>query len=211
VGDRLPPTSTYYVARWTLVGKVATEQPAGRFRPVRPDRKVVADWSWYENQFVSTRPFKALLVANLILNNWDWKTSNNKVYEVRSPNQPARRLYVVQDLGASLGKTSFPAFLKWFPMRGLGQGTRNDLAGFESQRLVKRVTADGVQFDYRGIHRPLLELVSTADVVWTCELLSRLSDAQWDGAFRAAGYDEDERQRYIRKIKAKIAEGLSVS
>jgi hypothetical protein len=209
IGFHQPPT--YYLARWALVGKVTTEQPAGRFRPVRPDRKVVADWSWYENEFVSTRPFKALLVANLILNNWDWKTSNNKVYEVRSPNQPARRLYVVQDLGASLGKTSFPAFLNWFPMRGLGQGTRNDLAGFESQRLLKRVTADGVQFDYRGIHRQLLDLVSAADVVWTCEILSRLSDEQWGDAFRAADYDGDQRQRYIRKIKAKIAEGLSVS
>lgn len=209
IGYHQPPT--YYVPKWTLVGKVTTQQGAGRFRPSLPDRKVIADWSWYENEFVSTRPFKGLVVANVILNNWDWKTSNNKVYEIRSPNETARRLYVVQDLGASLGKTTFPAFLKWFPIRGMGQGTRNDLSGFESQRLLKRVTPDGVQFDYRGIHKPLLDSVSIADIVWTCELLSRLSDVQWADAFRAAGYREEHAQRYVRKIKAKIAEGLTVS
>jgi hypothetical protein len=147
----------------------------------------------------------------VILNNWDLKTSNNKVYEVRTKNDTPRRLYVVQDLGASLGKTTFPAFLNWFPVRGLGQGTRNDLSGFESQRLIKHVTPDGVEFDYRGIHKPLLESVSAADVVWTCRLLSRLSDAQWNDAFRAAGYRDDYRQRYVRKIKAKIAEGLTLT
>jgi hypothetical protein len=96
-------------------------------------------------------------------------------------------------------------------MRGLGQGTRNDLAGFESQRLLERVTLDGVRFDYRGIHKRLLDSVSAADVVWTCQLLSRLSDTQWHDAFRAAGYGDDPRQRYVKKIKAKIAEGLNLS
>ncbi len=209
IGFHQPPT--YYLEKWTLVDKTTTQQPAGRFRPTLADRKVVADWSWYENEFVSTRPFKALLVANVILNNWDWKTSNNKVYEIRGENGRARRLYVVQDLGASLGKTTFPALLNWFPMRGLGQGTRNDLGGFESQRLLKRVTPNGVQFDYRGIHKPLLDSVTVHDTVWTCELLSRLSDAQWHDAFRAAGYSDDQTRRYVTKIKAKIAEGLSVS
>ena len=209
IGYHQPPT--YYVERWTLVGKATTQQGAGRFRPKLTDRKAVADWSWYENEFLSTRPFKALLVANVILNNWDWKTSNNKVYEVRGPDGTMRRVYVVQDLGASLGKTTFPAFLNWFPMRGFGQGTRNDLTGFESQRLLERVTPEGVQFDYRGIHRRLLDSVSAADVAWTCQLLSRLSDRQWHDAFRAAAYNGDHTQRYVRKIKEKIAEGLNVS
>jgi hypothetical protein len=209
IGYHQPPT--YYVENWTLVGKVTSQQPAGRFRPKLPEWKVVADWSWYENEFVATRPFKALLVANVILNNWDWKTSNNKVYEIRHPNDTVRRRYIVQDLGASLGRTTFPAFLSWFPMRGFGQGTRNDLGGFESQRLLKRVTPDGVEFDYRGIHKPLLKSVSADDVVWTCQVFSRVSDAQWDDAFRAAGYRDDERKRYVRKIKEKIAEGLSLT
>lgn len=210
IGYHQPPT--YYLERWTLVGKDTSQQAAGRFRPKLREWKIISDWSWYENEFVDARPYKALLVANMVLNNWDWKTSNNKVYEVRNrANNSVRRLYVVQDLGASLGKTTFPAFLNWFPMRGLGQGTRNDLAGFESQRLLKRVTPKNVEFDYRGIHRPLLESVSAADVVWTCQLLSRLSDAQWHDAFRAAAYRSGDRERYVKKIKEKIAEGLNLT
>ena len=69
----------------------------------------MSDWSWYENPFVSTQAFKGLVVANLVLNNWDWKTSNNKVYDVSSADGSARRVYVVRDLGASLGKTTLSA------------------------------------------------------------------------------------------------------
>ena len=50
--------------------------------------------SWYENPFVSTQPFKGLLVANLILNNWDWKTSNNKVYDLADRDGASRRVFV---------------------------------------------------------------------------------------------------------------------
>jgi hypothetical protein len=202
---------TYYLGSWTLVGKVAGPQPAARFRPDLPDRKVVADWSWYENEFVATRPFKALLVANLILNNWDWKTSNNKIYEIEGPDGARRRHYVVQDLGAALGRTTFPRFLNWFPIRGFGQGTRNDLEGFESQRLLRGVDGNDLEFDYRGIHKPLLDSVSAGDVLWTCQLLSRITDSQWDDAFRAAGYADHQRRRYVMKIKAKIAEGLRLT
>ena len=46
---------------------------------------------------------------------------------------------------------------------------------------------------------------------WTAELFNRLTDAQWEDAFRAGGYAPDIRARYIKKIKAKIAEGLAVS
>ncbi|MBI3049895.1 MAG: hypothetical protein HYY76_16470 [Acidobacteria bacterium] len=46
------------------------------------------------------------------------------------------------------------------------------------------------------------------DVVWTCRLLSRLGDAQWHDAFRAAGYSEHRTWRFVAKIKSKVAEGL---
>jgi hypothetical protein len=40
--------------------------------------------------------------------------------------------------------------------------------------------------------------------------MARLSDEQWDDAFRAAGYDDAQRTRYIAKIKTKVAQGLAV-
>jgi hypothetical protein len=184
----------------------------GRFRPEVPKRKVVGDWSWYENDFLQTQPFKGLVVINVLLNNWDWKTSNNKIYEVeRGEDIPPVREFVVRDLGASLGKTAYPKLLAWLPMRGLGQGSRNDLEDFEKQGFIKRVNGDRVDFFYRGIHQSLIETVGRADVVWAATLLSRLSDEPWDAAFRAAGYSDDVSRRYIAKIKTKVAEGLKLA
>lgn len=210
MGFHQPPI--YYVDQWTLTGAESGPQPAGRFRPSLTEQKVVGDWSWYENPFVGTRAFGGLVVANLILNSWDWKTSNNKVYELSEPVNGVRRWFMVRDLGASLGKTTYPALLKWFRLRGFGQGTRNDLAGFEEQGLIVGVDEEfQPEFDYRGIYRDVIDTVTLADVEWACGLLSRLSDEQWHDAFRAGGYNPDETRRYVAKIKAKIAQGLQVA
>jgi len=209
VGFHQPPT--YYLPTWTMTGGPRGHKPPGRFRPDLAGWKVVADWSWYENEFVNTQPFKGLVVANLMLNNWDWKTSNNKVYEVdEGGNGASRRIYVVRDVGASLGKTSFPKFLGWFPMRGLGQGSRNDIEDFESQGFIKRVDGERVEFYYRGIHQDVLDTLSRNDVVWVSRLMSRLSDRQWNDAFRGAGYSDDHTRRFVAKIKSKVADSLKL-
>ena len=200
---------TYYVATWSMTGGPAGNPGPARFRPELPDRKVVGEWSWYENEFVQTRPFKGLIVANLILNNWDWKESNNKIYEVSTAGSASRQ-YVVRDLGASLGKTSAPAFSRWLGTR-VAQGNRNDIDDFEEQGFIKSVAGDRVEFDYSGIYQPVVDTVTPADVVWTCRLLSRISDQQWNDVFRAGGYPPETAARYIAKLKSKIAEGLALS
>ena len=68
-----------------------------------------------------------------------------------------------------------------------------------------------VKFDYRGIYRDVIESVTPADVAWTSALMTRLTDQQWDDAFRAGGYTPEERRRYIRKIKEKIGQGLALA
>jgi hypothetical protein len=203
--------ATYLLTSWRLTGKQVETPGAGRFRLDSGGHKVIADWSWYENPFASTEAFKGLLVANLILNNWDWKTSNNKVYDLAGREGGSRRVFVVRDLGASLGKTTFPRFLKWTPLRGMGQGSRNDVAGFEEQALIKKVDGERITFDYRGIHNGLVDTLSVHDVVWTCRLMARISDRQWRDAFRAAGYADAEQQRFITKLKSKIGEGLALA
>jgi len=208
IGFHQPPT--YYVERWTLSGQESGAQPAGRFRPDLKTQQVVGEWSWYENPFVGSRPYGGLVVANLILNSWDWKTSNNKIYQLSEPVRGLTRWFVVRDLGASLGKTTYPAVLKWFRLRGFGQGTRNDIDGFESQGFITRVDDDELAFDYRGIYRDVIDTVTPADVRWTCSLLSKLSDQQWSDAFRAGGYSPEQTARYVKKIKEKIAQGLAV-
>jgi hypothetical protein len=97
-------------------------------------------------------------------------------------------------------------------LRGFGQGTRNDLAGFEEQGFIRSID-DGsrITFDYRGIYRDVIESVTPADVRWTCQRLARLTDTQWRDAFRAAGYDDERTTRYIAKIKEKVAQGLTTT
>jgi len=119
---------------------------------------------------------------------------------------------VVRDVGASLGKTHYPRILKWFRLRGFGQGSRNNIADFESQHFIKEIDEESrPKFDYRGIYRDVISTVTLADVAWTCRLLNRLTDAQWNDVFRAGGYDAPQTERFVRKIKAKIAQGLEVA
>jgi hypothetical protein len=166
----------------------------------------------YKNPFVGTVPFRGLIVVNLVLNNWDWKTSNNTVYAWREPRAGVRRWFVVRDVGAALGRTTAPALLRWTRLRGFGQGTRNDVEDFERQNLIRRVEHDRrrVVFDYRGLYGDVVDAVTPADVVWACRLLARLTDAQWQDAFRAAGYDASLTARFVAKLKTKIGEGLAL-
>jgi hypothetical protein len=187
----------YYVPRWRMVGGPTASPEPGRFR-LASDHKTLGEWSWKENPFVGTRPFRGLIIANLLLNNWDLDTSNNRVYGAGKGAPAQEKRYVVQDLGASLAKTAWPL------------GGRNDIDDFESQRLIRSVHSGRVEFDYHGRHRHLLQEISAADVVWICQLLNRLSDRQLDDAFRAAGYAAPIRDRYVRKLREKIQEGVAL-
>jgi hypothetical protein len=204
--------ATYYVANWQLAGGPGGPQTGARFRLESDETEVIGEWSWGDNDFIGTQPYDGLIVANILLNSWDWKTSNNKIYRDKSASSPSSR-YVVRDLGASLGKTK-PSRLLWIlpvPVRGFGQGSRNDIDDFESQGFISRVDENRVEFDFDTIYGSVVGLVHPSSVRWTAELLQRISDEQWDAAFRAADYSPDVRARFIRKIKAKIAEGLAVS
>jgi hypothetical protein len=97
------------------------------------------------------------------------------------------------------------------PMRGFGQGSRNDIEGFEEQQFIKHVADDDVEFDFETVYGSVVDKVRPADVRWTAELLDKITDRQWDDAFRAADYTPEIGARFIKKIKAKIAEGLAVS
>ena len=207
LGYHQPPT--YYVSSWQMSGGPGGRHPGARFRAAFEDAKVVGDWSWSRNAFIGAQPYHGLIVANIILNNWDWKTSNNKIYRFGDGTQR----YVVRDLGASLGKTKASRLL-WIlpiPTRGFDQGSRNNIDDFESQGFIKRVDENTVDFDFQTVYGSVVDLVRPSDVRWTVELLRRVTDAQWEDAFRAADYTPEVGSRYIRKIKAKIAEGLAVS
>jgi hypothetical protein len=211
IGFHQPPT--YFLDDWSLTGGISGPQQPGRFRAELESQKVTGEWPWHANPFVGRREFGGLIVTNLIMNSWDWKTSNNKIYEVRGAGDVVSRWFVVRDLGASFGRFTYPRILSWFRLRGFGQGTRNDLVDFEQQGFITRVDRerDRVEFDYRGIYRDVISSVKPADVRWACERLDRITDTQWREAFRAAGYPSAETGRFVTKIKEKIARGLELT
>jgi hypothetical protein len=186
---------SYFVPEWTMKKGPVSKPNAGRFR-LSSDHDTDGEWSWTENPFVGTRQLKGLIVANLIVNNWDLKPSQNRIY-TGVGKKPAR-WFVVQDLGASLGKTSWPV------------GTKNSVDDFESQRFVLGVQDGRVQFDYHARHRELLADIAPADVVWICRLLDRITDQQWADLFAGAHMSDETGRRFTRKIKSKIQEGLAL-
>ena len=191
---------TYYVTGWQLSGSWESEGEPARLR-LESDHDTDGEWAWLENPFAGTRPLQGLIAINLLLNNHDLKTSNNRIYRLRGEKAEPVRRFVVQDVGSALGKP------RGFPYV---RGTRNDITDYESLDLIRKAGDSKVQLDYRGPFTNILERLSPADVIWACELLNRLSDGQLDDAFKAADYAPDIRQRYIAKLRSKIQEGLAL-
>jgi hypothetical protein len=200
VGYHQPPV--YYLPRWTISGGPSSRvQPEARFRPKHTVLKDEGEWSWQENPFSGTRPYNGLRVLMMILNESDLKNSNNSLYEVKEPGdagKAAHRWYVVRDIGTALGETG-----RLDPKRG-------DPALFERTRFINRVKNGAVDFNYHGRHQELADHIAPADVRWMCDLLAQLSIEQWRDAFRAGGYDAATSERFIARIREKIAEGQAL-
>ena len=190
---------SYFVRRFTVIedGR-ENPQPAARLRPKVEWLDSQDTWSWYQNPFVGTQAYRGLLVLMMVLNSTDLKESNNTIYLREQSGRSPVQWFVVKDLGATFGTT------------GRVDPKRNDVEKFEEHGFIEGVRDGRVDFHYKGRHQALLDQITVADVVWTCTRLSQLTDAQWDDAFRAGGYDEDVRRRYIARIKAKVQEGLAL-
>src|SRR5437764_318429 len=66
-------------------------------RELKEEHKV-GEWAWRQSPFVGTRELNGLKVVMAVINNWDLKDENNAIYR-----NGAERIYMVSDLGASLG------------------------------------------------------------------------------------------------------------
>lgn len=206
IGFHQPPT--YLVTKWTLTGQDAGAQEAGRFRPELEGWTVAGDWPWAEFPLATSFANGGLLVAQMMINNWDLKTSNNKIIDRTDGTKPPR-LYIARDLGASLGSNEQAKWVRWTQLR-IAQGTKNDLPGFEESDFIDGVEDGFVKFSYSGPNQNLVSRIEPEHVRWTAKLMSRLSDRQWHDAFRAGGYSQEDATRYIAKFKEKIAVGLAL-
>jgi hypothetical protein len=201
VGYHQPPI--YYVGQWNADGSPdKNPQLPGRFRETKPDLSGLKDtdqtWSYYRGPFVGTRESNGLLVLMAMLGNSDLKDEQNAVYELKEAREGAAVWYVARDLGQSFGRT------------GVIDAPRGDVTIFEETPFIKGMAGRYVRFDWRGRHGVLLDQITPDEVHWICEKLKRLTDAQWEAAFRAGGYAPEIADRFIRRFKQKIEEGLAV-
>lgn len=192
--------ATYYLPSWTLAGTAdPNPQPPGRFRLEAEGESRVGRWSWSANPFVGTAPLRGLFVLMVMVNNWDLKTQQNPLYELTGGTEGPVRRYAVRDLGASLGGT-----------RWLLPGSKSNIDDFEGELFIHSVDEGQVRFHYRGAWREphLKRGVTPADVRWISERLARLTPMQWSDAFRAAGYNDVDAQRYVAHLRQKVEVGV---
>jgi hypothetical protein len=192
VGYHQPPV--YYLPSFTLEDDWGTRrEPGGRFRLKDKALKDRGEWSWQQNPFVGTKPYHGLLVILLMFNSTDLKNANNTLYEYRTAERH-EYWHVVRDIGGSLGST------------GRLAPRKNDAAAFEREPFIRGAGGDFVRFHYHGWHQELVrERIRLSDVAWASDLLARLSDRQWQDAFRAGGYRPEIAARFIRVLENKIA------
>jgi len=199
LGYHQPPV--YYLPHFKLAQDTrVSEVEGGRFRLSPPSLRNLGPWKWEENPLAGTRPYKALLVILVMFNSADLKNSNNSLYEWTPPDGTPQRWYVVRDIGTSLGAT------------GRFDPTPNNPEVFERHPFVVGVKNGYVEFDYHAVHGDLMRhRITPDDVLWASRLVGRLTESQWNDAFRGAGYPPTVAERFIRRLQQKIREGAALT
>jgi hypothetical protein len=190
----------YYLSSWTLTDKeTGIPQTQARFRLEPPSHQKIGTWSWRNNPFRDTQHLAGLFVLMVMVNNWDVKAAQNVVYRVEREGADPIRWFVVKDLGASLGSSNW-----FFP------GVRDNVEKFEKEPFIAGVEGNRVKFHYQGAWREpqVFDSVAPEDVRWVCSILARLTPDQWMDAFRAGGYSAPQAERYIHRLKERVADGL---
>jgi hypothetical protein len=187
------------------------EEPNGIVHDARLKRYLKGEdkegtWKWRDNPFNGTRELNGLRVMMALLNNWDLKDENNKVYEYEG-----KRIYIVSDLGASFGTTGFSV---------TKTESKGNLDSYTESKFITGVSATAVDFAVPSrpalIHitelksRTALEWIGKqipiADARWIGSILAKLSREQIQAAFGAAGYSPREIVGFSAIVEARIAE-----
>ncbi len=94
-------------------------------------QKNIGNWSWFDNPFLHTREFDGLRVMMALINNWDFKADNNKIYSEKD----IESRYVASDEGASFGRTG-----------GATTRSKGNLQQYQEAKFIDHVDADEVDF-----------------------------------------------------------------
>lgn len=183
---------TYLVPRVEIKGKGTFENARFEARPNGIER--FGYWEWAQNPFVGRREFNGLKVLMVLFNNWDLKTSNNRIAHVRGASGDELR-YVVSDLGATFGKTG-----------NFISHNRNVPKDYAKTNFVAGVAGQRVLFDYHGKSKSVLNDITPGDAKWIGSLLARLTDRQIEDAFRAANYGAEDVSLLAKEVRSRIDE-----
>jgi hypothetical protein len=165
-----------------------------------------ATWNWHDNPFVGTREFNGLRVMMALLNNWDLKDVNNRVFDAVAGVEQ----YGITDLGATFGRTG--------NIITRSKGVSKD---YVETKFIAKVTATHVDFVMQSrpflplvVHVPnyrsrtrmegIVKRVPLADARWIGDRLGRLSTAQIRDAFRASGFSAADIEAYTQVVVARI-------
>jgi hypothetical protein len=164
------------------------------------------EWDWFENSFSMTSEFNGLRVMMALINNWDLKDVNNDIYK-----EPFGQVYVVADLGASLGRTGNLFFRT--------KGNAGEFAGTPFIRKVRGQYVDFVLhsrpfflgFLFRHEHyvtrtrmEKVVQHIPVDDARWMGNYLGKLSTNQIEDCFRASGFSPKEVEIYSRALTRRI-------
>jgi hypothetical protein len=186
--------------------------PGGTIRNVRLERKLkevkkVASWSWFANPFVGKRELDGLRVMMALLNNWDLQAYNNSVYVVGG-----ERRYVVNDVGATFGKTGNNFVRSKGVLKDYANSKFVDKASPEFIDFVmeSRPFAASVvnypNYKTRTHMEAITEHIPRADAKWLGQILAQLSAEQIRDCFRAGGFTSQEVEGYAAAVQKRIAE-----
>jgi len=196
----------------------ATDGTTHEARMQRMDKNEAkaGNWKWKDDPFVDTFEWNGLRVMMALLNNWDLKDINNKIYvekRAKTDSGESKEIYVVSDLGGTFGTNGI--------VHGLNK-SRGNLKAFQSSKFITKVTPQYV--DFATPARPtLLELanppqflmrlhlrwigkhIPRADAQRMAGILNRLSGEQIRDAFRAAGYSPQDVEAFAKVVEGRIA------
>jgi len=203
----------YFVKRAHVEGRGGFDVWNVRFERDNDGFKKVGRWSWQSNPFLGTRDFDGLKTLMALFNNFDLKTPNTKIVRAakKKSSEETILIYYVNDLGATLGSTG--AWYTDAPILGeIPTGTKGNPKDYARSKFIDSVGDGKVTFhNARRRAKRAMSGVAIDNAQWIGNLLARLSDKQFQDAFRAGGFDEEEAATYIRTIRNRIKrlQGLS--
>ncbi|HEU4510243.1 MAG TPA: hypothetical protein VFR78_18560 [Pyrinomonadaceae bacterium] len=191
----------YLVPSLTIEGKGTFENVRLEARPESVER--FDEWMWTSNPFTGKRELQGLKVLMALMENWDLKDENNKIIAVKNGDRTELH-YIVSDLGTTFGKTGgqngpVARFKKV-------KGSRNEPEDYVNDKFIRAVEGNIVRLDYDGKNGEMMRDITIEDARWIGGLLSRLSDAQIQDAFRAANYTPDQVRMLSDAVRKRINE-----